>query len=225
MRMGLLSIVATPIGNLEDVTVRALRTLREADYIYCEDTRVTRRLCEKYEIPTPLISLNAHSEEKKIAEVMAHVRNGAHVAYVSDAGTPGISDPGVRLVSAMREARLPVEAVPGPSAVVAALSVAGVDTSIFTFFGFIPHKKGRQTLFATIAHTQHTAVMYESPHRITKTLESLCEYVPTRRVCLVRELTKVYEEVISGMPAEVLATLRSEPEKQKGEFVVIVDGA
>jgi len=220
--MGKLSIVATPIGNLEDVTLRALRTLREADYIYCEDTRVTRRLCEKYEITTSLVSLNAHSEEKKIAEIISHVRNGAHVAYVSDAGTPGISDPGVRLVSAVRAAELPVEVVPGPSAVIAALSVAGVDTSTFTFFGFVPHKKGRQTLFATIARTQHTAVMYESPHRIIKTLESLCEHVPTRRVYLVRELTKVHEEVISGTSAEVFATLQSEPEKRKGEFVVIV---
>lgn len=222
MENGTLYIVATPIGNLEDITLRALRVLGEVDIIFCEDTRVTRRLCEKYDIHTPLKSLNARTETSKIGEVVEHLENGTSVAYVSDAGTPTISDPGYMLVASVREVGLPVEVIPGASAVVSALSITGVPADEFTFLGFLPHKKGRQTLLKEIVETKRAVVLYESTHRILKLLQELEEHVGERKVCIARELTKVYEEVLCGTPAELHKILIETPEKQKGEFVVIV---
>src|SRR6185437_10461180 len=164
--MGLLSIVATPIGNLEDITLRALRTLKECDVIYAEDTRVISKLLARYEIKKPLARLDAVTEGKKAEEVIERLLDGVHVAVVTDAGTPGISDPGTRLVAAVRD-RLPdavIEAVPGPSALAAALSIAGVDASRFVFFGFLPHKKGRQTALKEVGASGVPVVLYESPH-------------------------------------------------------------
>ncbi|OGG59268.1 16S rRNA (cytidine(1402)-2'-O)-methyltransferase [Candidatus Kaiserbacteria bacterium RIFCSPHIGHO2_01_FULL_56_24] len=222
--MGKLSIVATPIGNLEDITLRALRTLKECDVIYAEDTRVTAKLLARYEIKKPLQRLDAVTEAKKAEEVLARLEAGEHVALVSDAGTPGISDPGVRLLRHIRtNGRMRIEAIPGASALTAALSISGVDTSEgFTFYGFLPHKKGRQTAVKKIAASEVPVVLYESPHRILKLLGEIENIAPAARVTVCRELTKLHEEVLSGTPAD-LAKQLEERKAARGEFVVIVE--
>jgi 16S rRNA (cytidine1402-2'-O)-methyltransferase len=222
-----LSIVATPIGNLEDVTLRALKTLEDADVIFCEDTRVTKRLLERHGITTRTTSLNARTERAKIGSILGALSEDKHVVLVTDAGTPGISDPGAYVVTAVRE-RAPdilIEAIPGPSALTAALSIAGVDTSTFIFLGFLPHKKGRQTLIKEIGESERTMVLYESPHRIMKFLNE-CQtfFAEPRMIVICRELTKVFEEVVRGTPAELTDYFVSNKEKQKGEFVVIIPG-
>jgi len=219
---GTLYIVATPIGNLEDITLRALRILGEANVIFAEDTRVAKKLLAKYEIDTPVHRLDAHTEAKGAAEIIERIKEGQKVAYVSDAGTPGVSDPGARLVARAREAGARVETIPGPSSVTAALAIAGVSGDSFTFLGFLPHKKGRQTALRGIAETERLVVLFESTHRIGKLLNELHEYIPGRTVTIARELTKVHEEVLTGAPNELLGVLTEYPEKQKGEFVVLV---
>ena len=215
-------VIATPIGNLEDITLRAIRTLKEVDMVLCEDTRVTKRLFEKHGINTPMISYHAQSGETKVELILEKIEEGKNIAIVTDAGTPGISDPGSLLVSKIRETypNLKIEAIPGPSALTAALSISGVPTHEFIFLGFMPHKKGRETLFKEIADSERTIVFYESTHRILKTLESLSKI--NKKVTIVREITKIYEEVLQGSAQEVLQILTNTPEKQKGEFVVIV---
>lgn len=222
--MGTLSIVATPIGNLEDITLRALRTLKECNVIYAEDTRVISKLLAKYGFRKPLFRLDAVTEAKKADEIIVRLEAGEKVAYVSDAGTPGISDPGARLVARVRE-QLPaaiIEAIPGASALTAALSIAGADTAEFTFLGFLPHKKGRQTALGKIAASEMPVVLYESPHRILKLLKEL-EALSVARVTLARELTKIHEEIISGTPPEVSARFAKHPDTVRGEFVVIIE--
>ncbi len=219
---GILYIVATPIGNLEDITLRAIRILGEVDVVFCEDTRVTRRLFEKYEIKTHLESLNARTESNKTGEVLEYLAEGKNVAYVSDAGTPAISDPGSVLVESARAAGAHVVPIPGASALTSALSVVGVGANEFVFFGFLPHKKGRQTKLKEIAQMQRATVVYESTHRIVKLLSELEEYAPEKTVCIIREMTKIYEEILCGTAHEIRNTLESNPEKQKGEFVVVV---
>ena len=221
--MSKLSIVATPIGNMEDITLRALRTLKECDVIYAEDTRVISKLLARYEIKKPLQRLDATTEGKKAEEVIGRLEGGEHVVYVSDAGTPGISDPGSRLVAAVRE-QLPttiIEAIPGASALTTALSIAGLDTEHFTFLGFLPHKKGRQTALKALAKSEIPVVLYESPHRILKLLEEL-QTLEIASVAIARELTKMHEEMLSGTPAELLAHFVEQPDTVRGEFVVIV---
>jgi len=234
--MGKLSIVATPIGNLEDITLRALRTLKECDVIYAEDTRVIAKLLARYEIKKPLQRLDAATEIKKADEIIARLEDGEHVAFVSDAGTPGISDPGARLVARVREQvkRLnlftKVEAIPGPSALTAALSIAGIDATEFTFLGFLPHKKGRQTALKKLATMVRKdspqggipVVLYESPHRILKLLKELAQH-QMLHITLARELTKIHEEIISGTPTELLAHFALHPSSVRGEFVVIIE--
>ena len=228
---GKLSIVATPIGNLEDITLRALRTLKECDVIYAQDTRVIAKLLARYEIKKPVQRLDAATEMKKADEIIARLEVGERVVYVSDAGTPGISDPGARLVSLIRAngGIAKIEAIPGASALTAALSIAGLDTTGFTFLGFLPHKKGRQTALKKITAMVRKdspqggmpVVLYESPHRILKLLKELSLH-DRARVTLARELTKIHEEVISGTPQEVLAHFVKHADTVKGEFVVIV---
>lgn len=219
---GLLSVVATPIGNLEDITLRAIRTLQEAEYILCEDTRVTGKLCAAHAIETPLKRYDAHTTDAVHEQVLAELRSGAHVALVSDAGTPGISDPGVRLVERARRDDVRIEAIPGASALTAAVSIAGLKGNQFTFLGYAPQKKGRQTFFASLAEYTYPVIFFESTHRIVKTLDALAETVPTAPVLLLKELTKLHETVFTGTAETIAADLRATPAWQKGEFVVIV---
>src|SRR5665213_350097 len=219
--MGTLSIVATPIGNLEDITLRALRTLKECDVIYAEDTRVISKLLARYEIKKPLQRLDAATEIKKADEIIARLEAGERVVFVSDAGTPRSSDPGSRLVARAREAGARIDAIPGASPLTAALSNAGLDTTEFTFLGFLPHKKGRQTTLKKVAASDMPVVLYESPHRILKLLKEL-ETLSASRVVIARELTKIHEEVVSGTPSEMLTHFDAHPDTVRGEFVVIV---
>lgn len=220
---GKLSIVATPIGNLEDITLRALRTLKECDVVLCEDTRVTGKLLAHYETKKPLRRYDAHSSEDVHDKIIEELISGQHFALVSDAGTPGISDPGVQLVRRARESKVMVEVIPGASSVTAAVSLAGIAGNQFAFLGFVPQKKGRETFFKNLQSFDQPTVFLESTHRILKALTSLVEFNPDSKVYLGRELTKLYEEMIVGAPQEVLEILENEPVRQKGEFVVIVE--
>lgn len=220
-KVGKLSIVATPIGNMGDITFRALWNLRECDVIYAEDTRVVSKLLSHYGIQKSLQRLDAATEMKKAQEVLDRVLAGEHVAYVSDAGTPGISDPGARLVSLIRANGGLVDAIPGPSALTAALSIAGIDAQEFSFFGFPPHKKGRQTFVKRVAKSEIPVVLYESPHRIQKLLAEL-EGAGVKKVSIGRELTKLHEEMIHGSPKELSESLKKR-KAERGEFVVIVE--
>lgn len=225
--MPTLYIVATPIGNLEDITLRAIRILREVDLILCEDTRMTKRILDKYEINTKTMSYHAQSKLSKVEKIFELLEEGKNLALVSDAGTPTISDPGVLLVSQIKEkfgGKVKIEPIPGASAVISALSASGIPSSEFLFLGFLPHKKGRETLFKEIAETKRPVAFYESPHRIMKTLESLNKYTPERNVVIGRELTKIHEEFPEGTSAELLEYFNKNKEKIRGEFVVIVSG-
>ncbi|MFA6524050.1 MAG: 16S rRNA (cytidine(1402)-2'-O)-methyltransferase [Candidatus Paceibacterota bacterium] len=219
-------VVATPIGNMGDITFRAIDTLKEVDLILCEDTRVTKKLLDKYQINKPTMSYHARSKLAKTDKIFELLEEGKNLALVSDAGTPTISDPGAMLISKIKEKfnidEVQVIPIPGASALIAGLSACGLTTHEFTFLGFLPHKKGRETLFKEIAQSERTMVFYESPHRILKTLESLVKFSPTKKVCIARELTKIYEEFKTGTPEEVLKYLTENKEKQRGEFTVIV---
>ena len=217
-------VVATPIGNMGDITFRAIETLKSVDLILCEDTRMTKRLLDKYSISKPTMSFHAQSKLVKTEKIFELLEDGKNLALVSDAGTPTISDPGAMLISKIKSEMGNVEVVPipGASAVVTALSASGLPTHEFTFLGFLPHKKGRETLFKEIAEAERTMVFYESPHRILKTLESLLKFCPNKKVCVARELTKIYEEFKNGTPVEMLEYFTKNPIKQKGEFTVLV---
>jgi 16S rRNA (cytidine1402-2'-O)-methyltransferase len=222
--MSKLYVVATPIGNLEDITLRALRILKEVDVIVCEDTRVTKKLLAKYNIETTLESLNARTEERKVQKIVELLIGGKDIALVSDAGTPTISDPGTRLVVAARRAGGVVEVIPGPNAAIAALSVSGLPSSSFVFLGFLPHKKGREKLFKEIVKSNRTVVFYESPHRLLKTLESLNSHLgEERQVVVAHELTKVYEGVWISSAGELHAYFLAHPDEVRGEFVILVE--
>lgn len=223
--MGTLYIVATPIGNLEDITLRALRILKEVDLILCEDTRVTKKLLSHFDIHVPTQSFHAHSTLHKVDQIIEMLREGKVIALATDAGTPAISDPGSLLVGKVRQELgedVKIIAIPGASAITAALSIAGIPAGDFIFLGFLPHKKGRETLFKEISETERTVVFYESPHRIIKTLTSLAKFTPDRKVSIARELTKVFEEMLEGTPEELLKVFETYPEKERGEFVVIL---
>lgn len=214
---GTLSVVATPLGNLGDITERAVATLRASDVICCEDTRVTAKLLAAYHIRTTLVSLHEHTDDATIARVVGMLHDGKQVSYVSDAGTPGVSDPGGKLVAAAVSAGHRVIPIPGPSAMTAALSVCGFPTEPFTFVGFPPHKKGRKSFFDDIAARDEAIVLYESTHRIMKTLGEL----PQGRVAFVgRELTKLHETHYRGTVRDIVAQL--ETTSTKGEFVIVL---
>jgi 16S rRNA (cytidine1402-2'-O)-methyltransferase len=219
---GTLYIVATPIGNLGDITLRALDTLKSVEAILCEDTRVTKKLLFHYEIVKTTISFHEHSDDKKIASLIERLQAGENLALVTDAGTPGLSDPGNVLVQAVIEAGITVVPIPGVSALTALVSVAGIDMREFVFLGFPPHKKGRQTFFREVGEQAMPVMYYESPHRVIKNLELLHEIAPTKKVILGRELTKMFEEVVRGSIEDVLAYFGEHPEKVKGEFTLIV---
>ena len=221
---GTLYLVATPIGNLEDITLRALRTLKECDVVAAEDTRHSGRLLKHFGITKPLLSYFQFNEAKRSEEILARLRRGEKVALVTDAGSPGISDPGERVVKAARAAGLRVEAVPGPCALVAALTASGLPANEFHFIGFLPHKSGqRRRQLEGLRNVPGTWILYESPYRIEKLIEELHDLWPERTVVLARELSKKFEEFRRGRPAELLAHARQRP--IKGECVVLIGEA
>jgi 16S rRNA (cytidine1402-2'-O)-methyltransferase len=220
---GTLYLVATPIGNLEDMTLRALRTLKECDVVAAEDTRRTGQLLKHFGISKPLLSYFQFNEAKRSEEIIERLRRGEKVALVTDAGSPGISDPGERVVKAATAVGLRVESVPGPCALVAALTASGLPTEEFHFIGFLPHKSGqRRRELERLRKFGGTLVLYESPYRVEKLVGELNELYPGRRVVLARELTKKFEEYLRGTPAELLEVLKQR--SLKGEFVVLVAG-
>ncbi len=230
--LGKLYIVATPIGNLADMTFRAVEILKQVDCILCEDTRTTGGLLKHYEISnknldgqSKLMSFHSHSKLQKVHQIIEMIREGKNLALVSDAGTPCISDPGVMLIAELKKEfgnEFTVCPIPGASALISALSVAGLPVHEFTFKGFVPHKKGRETFFNDVAALSHTVVFYESVHRFMKTLESLQKAVPERSIIVARELTKLFEEVRQGTGVELIEYFTNHPDKVRGEFVIIV---
>jgi len=223
--IGTLYIVATPIGNLEDMTLRGIRVLKEVDCILCEDTRTTKKLLDKYDIHTKTMSYHAHSTGAKESVIIRMLSEGQNLALVSDAGTPCISDPGVMLVANVYKELdddAHVVPIPGASALISSLSASGISAANFTFLGFLPHKKGRATIFGEISRAENAIVFYESTHRIMKTLASLDEVLGGRTIVIAREVTKQFEEFVRGTAKEVTEHFINNPDKQRGEFVVIV---
>ncbi len=216
-----LYVVSTPIGNLEDMTLRAIRTLKEVDLILCEDTRTSRVLLNKYEIKTPTSSFHSYSTDAKAAAIVREMKSGKNMALISDAGTPGISDPAYTLIQAALVEGINIIPIPGASAVLAALVASGLPTDKFLYLGFVPAKKGRVTLFESIKDEQRTIVLYESPHRILKTLGQMKEILGDNRVIVVaRELTKIHETFHRGTLAEIYADFTKTP--PKGEMVILL---
>ncbi len=218
----MLYIVATPIGNLEDITLRAIRILKEADYVFAEDTRVTKKLLNHLEIDTIIYRYDEHTKDHQITNIINLLKEGKNVALVTDAGTPCISDPGYEVVDKALEEGLEVSPIPGVSAMTAAASVAGVSMRRFIFEGFLPKKKGRQTLLKSLETEKRTIMFFESPHRVIKTLADIKEFIGEREIVIVREITKIYEEIIRGTTEELLKELPSKT--LKGEFVIIIKG-
>lgn len=220
-------VVATPIGNLKDITIRALEVLKSVDYILAEDTRVISKLLKSYKIENRLISYHQHSSKKVYDKIIELLKQGKNCALVSDAGTPGISDPGGRLVKTVYQVlgnQVSIIAIPGPSALASALSVSGLSADRFIFYGFLPHKKGRQKLLKEIAQNKITSALFESPHRIIKTLESLALLLDNNRhVVVTRELTKKFETVYRGTVNQVMKAVKNDI--IKGEFVIIISKA
>lgn len=219
-----LYLVPTPIGNLEDITLRALRVLKECDLILAEDTRTSSKLLRHFDIDKKVVAYHQYNEHKTVDSLVKLISGGSTVALITDAGTPGISDPGFLLARACIGANVPVECLPGPTAFVPALVNSGLPCDRFVFEGFLPHKKGRQTRLKEIAQQPYTFVLYESPFRLVKTLEQLAEMLGTgRRACVSRELTKIFEENRRGTLQELAGWYKSHP--PKGEIVIVVEGA
>ena len=220
---GILYIVSTPIGNLEDITLRALRVLKEADLIAAEDTRHTGLLLRHFGIQAQLTSYFEGNELKKREFILSRLKEGAQIALVSDAGTPGISDPGFRLIQKVIQDQIPVIPIPGPSAVITALSVSGLPTDAFLFKGFLPHKSGkRKDLLKQLEEVRETLIFYESPHRILVTLMDILDSLGDREIVLARELTKIYEEVLRGKVSEIENQIAGR--KLKGEITLVISG-
>jgi len=221
---GKLFIVSTPIGNLEDISQRALRILKEVDLIACEDTRTTKKLLSHYQVKKPLTSYHEHNEVKKAQKLLKHLESGKNLALVSDAGTPGISDPGYRIVKLASDNGIDVISVPGSTASIAALSISGLPTSSFAFFGFPPKTKSKKRdFFKEFQEVTHTLVFYESPRRVLDTLKHLLEILGDREISVSRELTKIFEETTRGKTSKVIDRLQERTEL-KGEFTIVVEG-
>lgn len=216
----MLYFVATPIGNLKDISFRAIEILKEVDLILCEDTRHSKRLLDHYEISKPLSSFHAHSLEKKEFEILEKLQNGQKIAYISDAGSPGISDPGYRLAKMCRLNNIDLQVIPGASAVISSVTGSGLPCDKFLFYGFLPKKKGRQTLIKSFESLPYSIVFYESPFRILKTLNQLLELLSDRYISVQRELTKLHEEVFTGKISEAIE--KFEKQKPKGEFSIVL---
>lgn len=216
----MLYIVATPIGNLEDITLRALTTLKEVDYIAAEDTRHSKILLNKYEITTPLHSYHSYSSDAKVQRIVEDLKEGKEVAVISDAGTPGISDPAYTLIKAAIQENIQIVPIPGASSLLAAVVSSGLPMNQFLYLGFLPVKKGRQTLLKKLADEERTIVLFEAPHRILKTLSQLEEYLGNRQIAVCRELTKLHEEIFRGQISEAQEHFTNK--KPKGEFVLVI---
>lgn len=224
MKTGTLYIVATPIGNLEDMTLRAIRVLKEVDLVAAEDTRHTRHLLDRYQIDTQLTSYHDHNKEEKAPILVSRMLDGKNVALVSDAGTPGISDPGYFLINLAIDQHIPVIPIPGATAAIAALSISGMPTDRFIFEGFLPAKHvARLKRLQELAHEERTIIFYEAPHKIIRAVEDMLAVLGDRRAVSTRELTKIYEETIRGTLSEILKRLQEGT--IKGEFTIIVHGA
>ena len=222
-KRGTLYVVSTPIGNREDITLRALRILKEMDLIAAEDTRHTGSLLRHFGIQTPLTSYFEGNEKKKKEFILSKLKQGNQIALVSDAGTPGISDPGFRLIQAAVENQISIIPIPGPSAVIAALSVSGLPTDAFLFKGFLPHKsKKKRDLLKQLEEVRETLIFYESPHRLSETMNDIFETLGDREMVLTRELTKVYEEVLRGKVSEIKNQIGER--KLKGEMTLVISG-
>jgi len=216
-------LIPTPIGNLEDITLRAIRLLKEVDLILAEDTRVSIKLLKHFEIGTPLQSFHMHNEHKKVETVVEQLKNGKTVALISDAGTPGISDPGFLLVREALKEGVKVQCLPGPTALIPALVQSGIPCDRFVFEGFLPPKKGRQTRLEQMSLETRTQVFYESPHKLLKTLEQLVTFFGANRsIAVVREISKLYESTFRGSAQEGLDFFEVHP--PKGEFVIVIEG-
>ena len=221
--MGHLILVPTPIGNLEDITLRAIRILKEADIIFAEDTRTSKRLLNHLEIHKPLAPFHMHNEHKSLENVVSKIKSVSSTVLISDAGTPGISDPGFLLVRACIDEGIKVECLPGPTAIIPALVASGFSSDRFCFEGFLPHKKGRQTKFMELAEEDRTVILYESPHRLIKCLEQIEEFMGAeRRVCVVREISKMFETYHRGTAEELKKYFQETT--PKGEIVVLIEG-
>jgi len=219
---GTLYIVSTPIGNLNDITFRAVEVLKQVDLIACEDTRRTKILLEKFGLAKNLISYYNYNERQRAEEIIRELKSGKNVALVSDSGTPGISDPGFVLIKRAIEENITVIPIPGPSAFVCALVGSGLPMDEFVFVGFLPHKKGRKTKLKKLSKEERTIILYESPHRLIKTLNEILEIFGDREIAVAKELTKIHEEFFRGKISEVLKKLT--PDKIKGEFVIVISG-
>ncbi len=223
MQSGKLILVPTPIGNLDDITFRAIKVLKEVDAILAEDTRQSSKLLNHYQITKPLWAYHMHNEHKNLAHLISELQGGKKLALISDAGTPAISDPGFLLVRECLRNEIEVECLPGATAFVPALVKSGLPADAFLFLGFLPEKKGRQTAFQKLAAIEYTIVLYESPHRLLKTLTQLAEYLGSERYCSVsRELTKMFEQTINGTLEDAIKHFSTNP--IKGEFVLVIDG-
>ena len=220
--MGDLYIVSTPIGNLDDITLRALKTLREVAYVAAEDTRKTGILLKHHEIDAKLLSYHSHSSDHKVEKIVEILAGGEDVAVVSDAGTPGISDPAYNLIQRAIEVGVRIIPIPGASSLLAALTMSGLPMNKFLYVGFLPLKKGRQTMLEKLAASEQTLVIFESPHRLNKTLSQLLEFFGDRDFAVGREITKIYEEALRMKISEAIAHFESK--KPKGEFVLVVSG-
>ena len=221
--MGKLYVVATPIGNLSDITLRAIETLKTADFIAAEDTRTSSVLLKHLGITKPMMSFHSHSSSGRASEIIEKVISGSNAALITDAGTPGISDPGYTLIRDAIKSGVEVIPIPGPTAFVTALSASGLRTDRFIFEGFLPLKKGRQTKLRSLSNEQRTIIFYESPHRIDKTLRELGTYFGDRRCVVARELTKIHESFYHGTISQMVDLINKS--EKRGEFVIIVEGA
>ncbi|MEJ6776401.1 MAG: 16S rRNA (cytidine(1402)-2'-O)-methyltransferase [Crocinitomicaceae bacterium] len=221
--MSKLYIVPTPIGNLEDITLRAIRILQETDLIFAEDTRVTKKLLNYLDISKPAHPFHAHNEHKSLSSVIDKIKANISTVLVSDAGTPGISDPGFLLIRECISKGIEIECLPGPTALIPAIVSSGFPCDRFVFEGFLPHKKGRQTRLLVIAEEKRTSVLYESPHRLVKCLGQIMEFMgEDKKVCVAREITKIYEEYKRGTVKEIKEYYEAHP--PKGEIVIVIEG-
>ena len=222
-KIGKLFIIATPIGNLADITLRALETLKTIDLILCEDKRVTIKLLQYYGINKKLFTYNDHSNEKDRNKIIKYLQDGLNIALVSDAGTPLVSDPGYKLIQNLKSLNINIETIPGPCSIIAALTISGLPSDRFTFLGFLPHKiNAKESILLEFRSVKSTLIFFEAANRLIETLEIINKYFPSRDIAIAREMTKLYEELVNGKAIEVIKYYNNHPDKLKGEIVLLI---